>query len=118
MSNLKREKAAHRAMTHAELLERIEHVSKLDSWSSYIEEIKVPQDMLPALLTNRPELLKLIQPRALTIEEAATIYKLVATLIETNMALKEHAELVAQMLDNMMGGFTAIQATAKRIDNF
>jgi len=118
MPSAKTLKRRQRNLTQAELLERIERVSKLDNWNSFIEEISVPGDMAPALLTGRPELLRIVQPRPLTIEECAAIYKLVMVLIETNMALREHAETVAHMVNNMMNGFTNVYATENRIDAF
>ena len=118
MSNAKREKRAARTDWDAKLLERINQVSRLESWTSFVESINVPGDILPALMTGRPELLRIVKGRALTADECTAIYKLVSVLIDTNMALREHAQLVAQLTQNMMGGFQAINAHAKRIDDF
>jgi hypothetical protein len=118
MSNLKRQKRQSREELDAELLERINRVSNLDSWNSFVESINVPGDMLPALMTGRPELLRIVKGRVLTADECTNVYKLVAVLIETNMALREHSQLVAQLTSNLLNGFTAIHSAGKRIDDF
>ena len=41
-------------------------LKELNSWNSFCRELNVPREMYPALMSARPELLKLFQPRALT----------------------------------------------------
>jgi hypothetical protein len=91
---------------------------RLKDWSYYIEEIELPNDVLPALMTGRPELLKHLKPRPLTEEETAKLYKALAALIETNMALREHAEKLAQLTDNWAQQFRGLQGVGNKIQNF
>jgi hypothetical protein len=48
---------------------------------------------VPAVLTTRREL-----QRALNVEEAAELPKLLAGLLQTNIALQRHAQLVAKFV--------------------
>jgi hypothetical protein len=101
--------------------ERIAELSarcKLDGWSSFVETLSLPQDVYPALLTGRPELLRLVQPRALSADEAGKLLKALGVLIETNMALREHAEQMAQLVDNWSGMFAGLHSTGEKIQRF
>jgi hypothetical protein len=91
---------------------------RLKDWSYYIESIELPNDVLPALMTGRPELLQHLQPRALTEEETAKLYKALGALIETNMALREHAEQLAQLTANWAQQFRGLQGVGNKIQNF
>lgn len=91
---------------------------RLKDWSYYIESIELPQDVLPALMTGRPELLQHLKPRALTEEETAKLYKALAALIETNMALREHAQQLAQLTDNWAQQFRGLEGVGNKIQNF
>jgi hypothetical protein len=95
--------------------------AKLDSWSSFVEALQVPNDLAVALMTGRPELLKLALPRALTVEECAVLYKLLGGLLETNAALRQHTERVAQLTDilnDSMKGFTRAARSIHDFANF
>jgi len=91
---------------------------RLRDWSHYIESIELPQDVLPALMTGRPELLRTVRPRALTEDEAAKLYKAMAGLIETNMALREHAEQLAQLTNNWAQQFAGLHGVGEKIQRF
>lgn len=91
---------------------------KLETWNSFIEELQVPSELVPALLTARPQLIKLAKPRPLTAEEAEALYKLVGGLLETNMALREHAVHLSQMVGNWVGSIHGFIGVADRISCF
>src|SRR5262245_51819952 len=81
--------------------------------SEYAEEIQVPGDLLPALASNRPEMLKLVRPRALTADEHKTYLELIRIAMETNYALqcrlRQMEERIVFILEE------ARDATAKRL---
>jgi len=91
---------------------------RLTDWSSFIEEMQVPGDIAPALITTRPELLRAVQPRALTAEETAAVYKVMAGLIETNNALREHAQQLAIFTETWAGQFAGLQSVGRKIERF
>lgn len=101
-----------------ELITDLASRCKLDNWNQFTEEVKVPAELLPALMSGRTELLKLVPPRALTAEEAAAMYKLVAVLMETNAALKEHAEQLALFTQNWADAFKHLHSLGNRIKRF
>jgi hypothetical protein len=92
--------------------------AKLDSWNSFCEELHVPSDIYLALMTNRPELMRLVQPRALTIDECAVLYKLIGGLMETNAALRQHTQRVAQLTSNLSGAMVQFSRAALSIQQF
>jgi hypothetical protein len=73
----------------------------IDHWSSLLEEVKAPADLIPALACGRPELLCLVAPRAMTVEESGAMVNLVRVLLETNQHLQarcaSHAGKWAEM---------------------
>lgn len=99
-------------------IKRLSVACRLDAWNAFVEEMKVPGDIYPALASGRPELIKLVQPRALTADEAKVLFDIIASLIGTNIALREHAEKVAQLVDNWAGMFAGLQGTGQRIQRF
>lgn len=112
---VRRETASERLTREiVELRER----AKINSWNDFVEALDVPQDMVMAFLTNRPQLLRLAQPRELSKEECATLYKLLAGLMETNAALREHTATVAQLVDKWMEAFRGMTTSAEQINNF
>lgn len=92
--------------------------ARLDGWNAFVEELKVPSDLFPALITMRPELVRLAPKRPLTADEAEALYKLIAGLIETNIALREHASNVKIMVENWYGAIRGLVKTAGRIGRF
>lgn len=91
---------------------------RLDSWNALVQEVQVPSELLPALMTSRPELLAILKPRSLSEEECAAIYKLLAVLIETNFALRTHAEQLALLTHNWADLFKGLHGTGDRIMRF
>lgn len=67
----------------------------LKSPAELVETIDIPLDLSVALMTGRSEMLQLAKPRAMDATEVGRIYKLIAVLIDTNMALRVHANEVA-----------------------
>lgn len=90
----------------------------LRSWNDLVEEVGVPADLYPALVTSRPELIKLATPRAMSAEEVAVLYKLIGALVQTNMALKRHASEVAVLADNWAATFKHLDGVGRQIQHF
>jgi hypothetical protein len=84
---------------------RLSQQCMLDGWASFVETVHVPTDIAAALATGRPELLALMQPRALDAAECGKLYQLLRVLITTNMGLQQHAQQLAQLVDNWMQQF-------------
>jgi hypothetical protein len=99
-------------------IKRLASMAKLDGWNAFVEELKLPQDVYPALISNRPELLRLIQPRAMNEQEAGAILKVLAGVIETNIALRQHAEQLAQFTSRWTDAFKHLRSLGERIENF
>jgi len=91
---------------------------RLRDWADFIEDIKVPQDIAPALITGRAELLRAMPPRTLEPWETEALYKAFAGLIETNAALREHAEQLAKLTDNWAQQFAGLHGVGEKIQRF
>lgn len=109
---------ANKAQEMEELLQRLSQECRLDSWTSFIEPVDVPRELYVALQTGRPELLSLLQPRAMTEQEVANLYTLISVLIRTNMALREHAAEVAHMVKIWGDAFKHLHSVGRRIEDF
>lgn len=108
-------------MNQTELQERVIELAakaKLDSWNSFVEELPVPAELFPALVTNRVELIKLAKPRGLSLEEVAALYKLIAGLMETNQALREHASNVATLVQDWLATQAGALTLARKVAAF
>lgn len=70
---------------------------KMHSWNEFVREMAVLPDLGPALSTGRIELLALAKPRPLNEEECKILFDGFAVLIETNQALRMHAQLLSQL---------------------
>jgi hypothetical protein len=92
--------------------------ARIGSWNEFVEELKVPSELVPALITMRPELIRLAPARELTAEEAQALYTLIGALVETNMALRDHAQGVATMVQNWAGSIYGMVKVAGRIGRF
>lgn len=101
-----------------EVLRTLNQKGGLANWTSFIEELQVPGDLYPALMTGRPELLRAVQPRALTADEAAVLYRLIAGLMGTNSALRMHAQEVAKLVQAWGGAFKTLSSVGQRIERF
>lgn len=92
--------------------------TKLESWAAFVEAVDVPSDIYPALQTGRPELLKLANPRALTQEECAKLYQLLAVLIETNQALQQHSQEVGRLVNRWADAFKHLHSVGLRVTRY
>jgi hypothetical protein len=101
-----------------EQIKRLAKECKLDSWTAFVDPVDVPGDFYPALASGRPELIKLIQPRALSADETKALFQIIASLIGTNMALREHAEQLALFTHNWADAFKALHSVGERIERF
>ena len=86
--------------------------------SALAETCSLPMDIAAALVTGRPELLKLTQPRALTADECKRLYHFIGVLIQTNNNLQRHAAQVAILVDTWGQAFKGMTHAAERIENF
>jgi hypothetical protein len=97
-------------------IEEFRDKAKLDSWNSFIDELQVPGDIYPALVTMRPELMP--PARELSAAECRTLYTMIGGLIATNVALRQHTERVAQLTENLSGQMVGFQRVARQIELF
>jgi hypothetical protein len=101
-----------------EKVARLAREAKLESWSSFVEELPVPGDLAAGLMTGRPELIRTAPGRALTVEECRALYRLIAGLVETNSALQEHARELAKLVGAWGDSFKALRAIGGQIERF
>jgi len=113
--NRNRSRAAEERLTN---LKELAARAKIDAPNAFTEVVNCPQDLFLALQTGRPELIKHVKSRPLSEEEGAAVYHLVAVLIETNMALREHAQIVATMADQWRSMVKGSLDFVTQIDNF
>ena len=100
------------------LVQELAKRARLDSWNSFVEELKLPTALAIPLATNRPSLMRLARPTALTEAECGQLYTLIAALMETNQALREHAEELAKLADITQQSMTGLQSTLTQIQLF
>jgi hypothetical protein len=99
-------------------LDNLIRSGRLDSWNSFVEALNVPNELMAALISNRAELVKLVRPHALTADEHAVYLGLIAGLMDTNAALRKHAEHLAYLTDNWTSAFKALRSIGARIEAF
>lgn len=88
----------------SEMEQRLIEINRtLGTWNGWVSEARVPADLAPALITGGMELLKLAKPAAKTAEEVAVLYELIAVLVKTNQALRQHASFVAELARQAKG---------------
>jgi hypothetical protein len=105
----------------AELDERLRSLAeraKPEAWNAFVEEMKVPSDIAVAMATGRPEMLRLAPARDMGAEEVRVLYGVIAGLLETNAALREHAQDLARLTDNWASAFAHLRTTGERIVRF
>lgn len=71
--------------------------AKMRAWTQYCEELQAFPELAPALMAGRPDLVRLMQPRAMSEAECRMFIELVAILIATNATLQQHSQLVAEL---------------------
>jgi LmbE family N-acetylglucosaminyl deacetylase len=89
---------------------------KLDSWNAYITEMQVPSDLYPAMMTQRTQLMP--NPSAKSADEVEILYDIIATLIDTNAALREHTEQTAILVGEWTDAFKSLATLAQHISMF
>lgn len=92
--------------------------ARIGSWAQLTEEVSIPTEFAAALATGRTELLNIAQPRELSKDECARLYNLIRVLIETNMALQEHASDTAKLATNFLSTIGGVLSTANQIVKF
>jgi hypothetical protein len=91
---------------------------KMPGPASLTEDVAMPPEFVAAFVTGRPELVKLVRPRALTEEECKSLYNAMAVLIQTNAALIEHAQRLATSVDQWDNAFKQLDSVGRRIVDF
>jgi hypothetical protein len=109
-----------RKQTRAEKLDEFLRAAKfkLQGWNQFTADMLVPAEFGAALITGRPELLRLVPPTALTAEQTKALYNLVATLIETNTELQQHAQMVAKVVSDWSEQFKGLSSLGWQIERF
>lgn len=85
-----------------------------------IDVDNVPPDLMPAIMTNRRELLG-NAARDMNAKEVAGVLGVLGAYMEANQLLRRHCELVAQRAENVAGaidGLTVNLNTLKRFAHF
>lgn len=101
-----------------DMLKEFDIKRRLDSLNSLVEQVQLPADVYPALQTGRTELLKIMAPRPMSAEECAAVYKLLAVMIETNQALIDHGQQLAQLVSNWGAAFVQLNTIGNQIEQF
>jgi hypothetical protein len=69
-------------------------------------------------MTGRAELLRAWSSRPLDASDAKALVDILGALIETNQALREHAEQLSQIVGRFSDGLKGLQSTAANIEKF
>lgn len=77
-----------------------------------------PMAVVAAFTAQRPELLKLAKPEPMTAEQVGSMFKLLAVVIETNLALQQHSREVAVLVSTWMQAIQGMTKAAHRIEQF
>jgi hypothetical protein len=99
-------------------IDRLVEDTKLNSWTDFVDALNVPNDLFPALMSNRPELIKIVKARPLSAEEHGVYLELIAGLMKTNAALREHASQLARLTTNWSHAFVGLRNIGQRIERF
>lgn len=92
--------------------------AKINDWTDFVEALGVPDELLPAVMTGRGDLVKLVKPRPMSEKEAKVLLDLIAGLLDTNAALRLHARQTAQLVDNWAQAFNALRGIGAKIQRF
>jgi hypothetical protein len=107
-----------RAMALDLFLQEKEKLLTLESWNSFVRELLIPEDVMPAVVTGRPELIRALPGRDLAAADVKILYELIAGLLETNAALREHAEDVATSMTIWAGAFKQLETVGYQVQRF
>ena len=108
-----------KANKQEELACRIADLKKrtsLEGWQRYLRDLKVPEELLPAIMTQRPQLMP--KPKQLSAEQCGVLYEIIGTLLDTNMALQEHTRETAQLVDAWLSAFKGLSSLGAKIGDF
>jgi hypothetical protein len=102
------------------LLAELAIPQKLAAWNALSQTIVLPTHMAAAILTGRPELLKAAGPvtTPLSADQLGQLYTALAVLIETNMALQQHAQQLANYVTIWAQAFKQLESLGRRIEQF
>ena len=92
--------------------------TSLDGWNAFIRNLQVPGDVAPAIMSARGELLRLVPPRELSADEHKVYLDLIGGLLETNAALRRHAEQVSQIAEQLRPLVKGFAKTCLRLEGF
>lgn len=99
-----------------ETLAEIRTQGHLDNWNALARELRAPTIVAAALITGRPELLR--ASLASVPENERDLYEVIAVLIETNAALRRHAEQLSIVVRNWGQAFKHLHSLGNRIEQF
>lgn len=102
----------------AEMIKVLSATQVLRSPAELAEACTCPPELFAALITGRPELIKVAKAKALTVEECGQVYALIGTLIQTNAALIRHAEDVGKLVGDWADLFKGLSHLGVEIENF
>jgi len=94
-TKLKGQTTQERISENEEALQKLHE--QMRSWNEFVRDMQVLPDLGPAVSTGRVELIALAKPRPLTAEEAGILFQGFGVLLETNQALRMHAQLLSQL---------------------
>lgn len=99
-------------------LDRLALNRRLGSWSHLVREVAGPPEIMAALATGRPELVRIAPARVLDERECAALYGLLSVLIETNDVLQEHARQVSILVNDWQQHLQGLVNVSRRITDF
>jgi hypothetical protein len=99
-------------------INRLAKACKLEGWNSFVTEMTMPGSIYLPLATGRPELIRVIKPIDLTAEQVAPMLNVIATLIETNVALRDHAAQLAHLVETWADAFKHLHGVGEKIERF
>ena len=105
-------------VTLDEFVTRVVKKASLEHWTAFVRELQIPGDMMPALMTRRVELIKLIKPRPMNADEMKAMIDLIAGLLETNWMLQEHYLRLASLVSEWTRAFKGLNTIGRRIEHF
>lgn len=88
----------------------------LRSWNELIEDVSLPNDFALALMSGRPELLKIIN-RPLSVEEAQQVAHAMQVLMDTNVALQRHCRELADLVRDTYGNLKGVTTKLGRLED-
>ena len=76
----------------------------------------VPGEIAMAIMTSRPELIRISKPRAMTAEEVGELYKVAAALLERNVELTDARDAARRMAQTSLQRLETIGELARKIE--